>query len=171
MTPDQLLSLLPPLLAKRLEPQRDAIAQTAAAAALPPQWMPELVRVWACSDFVADGCRHQPQLLPELYASGDLQRRYPPFTYAERLRSLLAEVTDEVQLQRQLRRFRRREMIRIAWRDLAGHSDLDEVTAELSALADACIALALMNDSRQSRTMILPIWAISSRRVCCMNDV
>ncbi len=143
MTPDQLLSLLPPLLAKRLEPQRDAIAQTAAAAALPPQWMPELVRVWACSDFVADGCRHQPQLLPELYASGDLQRRYPPFTYAERLRSLLAEVTDEVQLQRQLRRFRRREMIRIAWRDLAGHSDLDEVTAELSALADACIALAL----------------------------
>jgi len=145
VTPDHVLSLLPPLLAERIEPQYAAIAQTVAAAALPPELVPELVRVWACSDFVADGCRYQPHLLPELHASGDLQRRYSPATYVERLRLLLTGVADEAQLQQQLRRFRRREMVRIAWRDLAGHSELAEVTADLSALADACIDLSLQH--------------------------
>ncbi len=44
---------------------------------------------------------------------------------------------------RQLRLFRRREMIRIAWRDLAGWSDLGETLQDLTALADASIQFAL----------------------------
>ena len=42
-----------------------------------------------------------------------------------------------------LRRLRRRELVRIAWRDLAGLAPLDETLRELSALADAAIASAL----------------------------
>ena len=41
-----------------------------------------------------------------------------------------------------LRRFRRRHMVRIAWRDIAGWADLDETLSDLSALADACIQFA-----------------------------
>jgi glutamate-ammonia-ligase adenylyltransferase len=41
-----------------------------------------------------------------------------------------------------LRNFRRRHMVRIAWRDIAGWADLDETLQELSALADACIDYA-----------------------------
>ena len=41
-----------------------------------------------------------------------------------------------------LRRFRRRHMVRIAWRDIAGWADLDETLRDLSALADACIEFA-----------------------------
>ena len=41
-----------------------------------------------------------------------------------------------------LRRFRRRHMVRIAWRDIAGWADLDETLHDLSALADACIQFA-----------------------------
>ena len=41
-----------------------------------------------------------------------------------------------------LRSFRRREMVRIAVRDLAGISDLDDTMADLSALAAATIDVA-----------------------------
>jgi glutamate-ammonia-ligase adenylyltransferase len=42
-----------------------------------------------------------------------------------------------------LRRFRRTEGVRIAWRDLAGLAAIDDTLAEQSALADACIRIAL----------------------------
>jgi glutamate-ammonia-ligase adenylyltransferase len=47
-----------------------------------------------------------------------------------------------------LRTFRRREMVRIAVRDMAGICDLDDTMADLSALAAAAIdgALALLFD-------------------------
>jgi glutamate-ammonia-ligase adenylyltransferase len=51
----------------------------------------------------------------------------------------LAEVEDEDSLMRRLRHCRRREMVRIAWRDLAGWADLAETMADLSAFADACL--------------------------------
>jgi glutamate-ammonia-ligase adenylyltransferase len=41
-----------------------------------------------------------------------------------------------------LRVYRRREMVRIAWRDLAGWTDLAQTVADLSSLADACLEQA-----------------------------
>ena len=55
----------------------------------------------------------------------------------------LADLADEAALREALRRLRQREMLRIAWRDLAGWADLDETLTALSALADACIDGAL----------------------------
>ena len=46
-------------------------------------------------------------------------------------------------LQRLLRNFRQREMVRIAWRDLSGRAALAETMADLSAFADACIDCSL----------------------------
>ncbi|TLY64102.1 MAG: hypothetical protein E6K48_00325, partial [Gammaproteobacteria bacterium] len=43
----------------------------------------------------------------------------------------------------ELRRWRRREFVRIAWRDLAGWADLTETLGDLTAFADAAIAAAL----------------------------
>jgi glutamate-ammonia-ligase adenylyltransferase len=42
-----------------------------------------------------------------------------------------------------LRRFKRRELLRVAVRDLAGRVAVEEVAAELAALADACLEAAL----------------------------
>jgi glutamate-ammonia-ligase adenylyltransferase len=42
-----------------------------------------------------------------------------------------------------LRRFRRREMVRIIWRDLAGWASLEEVLGDLSQLAEDCLNSAL----------------------------
>lgn len=103
----------------------------------------ELPRVWALSEFVSRVCLRNPQVLPELTASGDLARPYGRDGHRERLRAWLAEVADEPALHRGLRRFREREMLRIAWRDLSGRAGLAEVLQDLSRLADCCLDEAL----------------------------
>ncbi len=115
-----------------------------AAGLTPPEAaLASLPRVWACSEFVARNCVRHPTLLNDLVESGDLQRSYPETGYRERLAPLVAEVEDETALMVRLRTFRRREMVRIAWRDLAGWADLEEILRELSWLADACVQGAL----------------------------
>jgi len=99
--------------------------------------------VWACSEFVARTCALQPALLHELEQSGDLERAYAAHELRGRIEALADELDTEEKLYRALRRLRRREAVRVAWRDLAGWADLDEVMAAMSELADACIQLAL----------------------------
>jgi len=100
-----------------------------------------ILKVCLCSRFVRDSWLRQPDLLPELLAGGDLLSALRRQHYSTELQT--KTIAGEVELSKQLRLFRRREMVRIAWRDLAGWADLDETLADLSALAEACIARAL----------------------------
>jgi glutamate-ammonia-ligase adenylyltransferase len=95
-------------------------------------------RVWFASEFVAASCARTPELLDRLIADGHLTRS---LTFADFAGDLGASVdgTNEIEVMDSLRRFRRRHMVRIAWRDIAGEADLDETLAELTALADACL--------------------------------
>lgn len=102
-----------------------------------------LAKVWACSDFVAKTCVRYPAMLAELVDNGHLQARCQPGYFAAQLARMLDDVTDDNSLGVSLRRFRRREMVRIAWRDLAGWADLDETLRDLSALAAACVDEAI----------------------------
>jgi glutamate-ammonia-ligase adenylyltransferase len=108
---------------------------------LPTDISNSLVKVWASSEFIATSCTRNPKLLQELCESGDLTRSYPSDYYAKQLSQ--QTITDEAALMKALRDFRRREMVRIAWRDLAGWSELSETLTELSWLADSCIQTAL----------------------------
>ena len=106
-----------------------------------------LKRAFAFSNFIARSCTHNPALLAELVESGDLHRKYPTDHYTHKLKKFLSglsELEKEAKLFSILRRFRLREMIRIAWRDLAGWADFSRTMADLSALADACINQALL---------------------------
>jgi len=47
------------------------------------------------------------------------------------------------EIQKTLRLFRNREMVRIAWRDISGRADLFETMEDLSSLADACLDWAI----------------------------
>ena len=98
-------------------------------------------KVWCCSEFIAESCKRKPELLLDLVNSGDLENPYNQQTYLAKLAEF--ELTDEAELMTKLRHFRRREMVRIAWRDLAGWADLGETLMDLSLLADACIQFAL----------------------------
>jgi glutamate-ammonia-ligase adenylyltransferase len=103
----------------------------------------QLKQVWEASEYVAQSCTRDPGLLERLVESGDLHRQYPAGELATRLGGRLAGVLDEPALQRSLRRFRRREMVRIIWRDIARLAPLSETLEDLSALADACIVESL----------------------------
>ena len=100
-----------------------------------------IVKVWCSSLFIAESCIRRPQLLLELSTSGDLLRPYPDHHFTQQLVQL--QCTNEAELMQSLRQFRQREMIRIAWRDLAGWAPLSETLLDVSLLADACIQYAL----------------------------
>ncbi len=104
-----------------------------------PEFCRQLLRVLAFSDFAADSVLRDPTLLAELSAGGELQQTNGAGRVAARLASVLFETADADDLSGRLRRFRRRELVRIAWRDIVGLADLTETTADLSALAEACL--------------------------------
>jgi glutamate-ammonia-ligase adenylyltransferase len=110
---------------------------------VPGDWQYSAAQVLACSEFVARACQSRPGLLPELLGSGDLQRVYASGELPSRARHAIAACADEAALKQVLRQLRQRELLRIAWRDLAGWAKLEEVVGTLSALADVCLDAAL----------------------------
>ena len=103
------------------------------------QILAALQRVFAFSNFVAQNCIRDPSLISALIESGDLQQSYSQKDYNRRLKKILVNVQDEASLIHLLRVYRRREMIRIAFRDLSGWVDLSETVSDLSHLADVCL--------------------------------
>ena len=100
-----------------------------------------LVKVCCCSQFVRDYALRNPILFFDLITSGDLLSAHRREYYQNI--SGLDTIKDEASLMKQLRLFRNREMVRIAWRDLAGWAGLDETLLDLTALAEICIQTAL----------------------------
>lgn len=133
---------LPPLAAlpAQLQPLADR-----ARSVLPASWpsirQEALQRVCACSDFVYEQAVRDPQLLPALADSGELERAFVPGELRGQLQALLADCADEDELGRRLRRFRNRQQVRIVWRDISRQAGLAETCRDLSDLADACIDL------------------------------
>jgi glutamate-ammonia-ligase adenylyltransferase len=113
-------------------------------------------RVWEASEFVALSCARAPETLADLLASGDLDRALTPGDLDRSLTEALHELeaaaaADDERLKRALRRFRRRQMVRIVWRDLAGAAPLEETLEDLSELADVCIRRTLALLERWAR--------------------
>ena len=96
------------------------------------------LRVFAGSDFVVDSIVRDAQLLPQLLAraSSQLGGALPL------LHRSAVSGGDENQFMSALRLWRRAELTRIAWRDLAGWSPLSETLWALSQAADKAIAAA-----------------------------
>jgi glutamate-ammonia-ligase adenylyltransferase len=135
------------LLERRLEtlaaqggvPAGEAGSNEAIASSLP--------LVWACSDFVAESCLRDRHLLSWLAAQGRLLE----VATNEWLRADFAAsdgsadegaAADDAAFMDSIRRFRRRQLVRIAWRDLASLTDVETVLRELTLLADVCISAA-----------------------------
>ncbi len=135
---------LPDILKKDLEIKWEAFKNSSEKAKLNPPQNPQmqitLRRVFALSNFVADNCIRDPVLISELIDSGDLERRYAQKEYDQKLKTILSRIKDEAALSRYLRSYRRREMLRIAFRDLCGWCNLAETVADLSNMADTCLA-------------------------------
>lgn len=127
---------------------KQILEQLDAALALDDAWLVEnadiaavLLRVCVSSCFVVEQLLKTPTLLTDKDALANLRAGERRQAYAEVLAQ--SKVLDEASLMQALRWFRRREMVRIAWRDLSGWASLDETLLDLTALADACIQFAL----------------------------
>ncbi len=134
----------------------------------------DLYRVWSGSEFVALHCLRQPALFQALVDSGDLLASYDDYILHERCLKNLQEVTAtsverEADLHRQLRHFRRYEMLRIIWRDLSRRAEMLETTRDMSRLADAVIQATLgkLHDWL-AETWGRPVGAVSGTEQCML---
>ncbi|HXY76584.1 MAG TPA: bifunctional [glutamate--ammonia ligase]-adenylyl-L-tyrosine phosphorylase/[glutamate--ammonia-ligase] adenylyltransferase [Steroidobacteraceae bacterium] len=150
MTPGLALSAELTALVERSLEALNADPTTRAALEQAPRAIAQSLRtVLAGSDFLAQSLRSEPGLLAELIRSGDLERRLAPEEFTARAPLLPHDpAAAEALALRELRRWRRREFTRIAWRDLAGWAELSETFADLTAFADAAIAVALAHARR-----------------------
>ena len=91
-----------------------------------------LAHVCAASDFIARSVSTDPKLLPALIGSRDLERSLSPSDFGARAPQV-PSATDgaEADWMAELRRWRRREFVRIAWRDLASWAPLAETLADI----------------------------------------
>jgi glutamate-ammonia-ligase adenylyltransferase len=137
---------IPAVLLPALEAAESRYRENGGSPERPPAAVAEsLSRVWASSPFVAQNCAREPRLLEELATSGALN---DPASPAARVKEQIKDVADERMLMSRLRQVRRREMTRIAWRDLAGWADLSETLRDLSDLADTLAQGALTHLSK-----------------------
>ena len=95
---------------KQWQQWQEAVRDRGIVAGLDGSFVDALKQVWEASDYVAQSCLRDPELLTQLIQSGVLARGYTDGEMAERLREHLEGVSDEVSLHRQLRRFRRQQM-------------------------------------------------------------
>jgi glutamate-ammonia-ligase adenylyltransferase len=121
-----------------IQDNADAVAALAQSPEVVRQSLP---RMLACSEFIANSCARDGDLLATLLAH-DLTAARLPGHDAGRIRELVALAASESEQMRELRTWRRREMVRIAWRDLAGWTSAEETLRDLSGLADAQISVA-----------------------------
>jgi len=148
-----------------LHSYHEAVSEAGLRQSLSPDLIKVLFRVWACSDFVAQSCIRHPDMLEELLRSSDLIIDYAEDDYRRRVEDAANDAQSEDELGELLSRLHLRETLRIAWRDLAGWADLDEIMGDLSRLADAIVNLAVNQlDKWQAAEWGMPIGAESGKR-------
>jgi [glutamine synthetase] adenylyltransferase / [glutamine synthetase]-adenylyl-L-tyrosine phosphorylase len=108
-------------------------------AALPAHFRAELPRVAAGSEFIASVLIQDPQAL-EWFGRHE-QPSAARIANAD-YESRAAAAPTVAEAQRTLREWRRREMLRIAWRDVTGRAGVTETLHALSDFADAAIRAA-----------------------------
>lgn len=114
----------------------DRLPQDFPQAALSPQAKAAMT----FSDFLAQSFATYPQWLSELESAPPLADEW--LHYADWLQTALADVSDENSLMRELRLFRRRIMVRIAWAQALSLVSTESSLQQLSHLAETLIVAA-----------------------------
>ena len=102
----------------------------------------QLLVICGSSPFLSGIICKDPGLLKELFIDNSIDQRRDETSSLAALREQVDAHTSSADLFTILRRFKRREILRIAARDLNDLAPLEEVTLELSALAQASLQVA-----------------------------
>ncbi len=107
---------------------------------LPGSTLEKAAKLWAGSDFAFEQCLKHPDIL---FFPDKCLAPFSSGSHHQNLEDLIRSTTDEVDLIQKLRIYRNREMVRIIYRDLNRLASMQETTADLSEMADACVDKAL----------------------------
>ncbi len=95
--------------------------------------------VFISSRFVHNSCLRDPELILDLHKTGRLTSRTSDKDYSQLVEKALEGSSSLDDMGIRLRRLRRMEMVRIAWRDIARLAGLQETMKDLTAFASACL--------------------------------
>lgn len=148
-----------------------------------------LARVLAISTFALDTLARYPHWLTELDISGELDASPEREELANELQEALEKADDEEAMQRSIRRFRRKRMLGVIWRDLnrvSSYTMWDTATA-VSQLAELCLDAALTwleqfyaprwglpaprSDGSPQRLVILGMGKLGARELNLSSDI
>ena len=132
-----------------------------------PVLVSEFTRVCRLSNYVYQSVNRYPELIADLFSSEDTIGSREEGWYLKSLAGLLQETSDD--FDQKLREFRRREMIRVIFRDFSRRSDLIETTRDLSLFAEASIHTALLYHYQNNVTRFgTPISADGDAQQMCV---
>jgi len=106
---------------------------------LSPSQQQQTQQAFALSDFIANSCISQPQLLLELWQQDLLNSALDETVMRAQLSEQLAPQLSDDGAKKVLRQFRRQQMVLIAWRDLLLQQPVTDSFAQVSAVADSCV--------------------------------
>lgn len=109
----------------------------------PSRLQSEAEHVFGCSEFVSESFARDATLWADLAREDALERAREAGQWCWPAAGRPSPEASESEIMSWLRRWRRRELVRIAWRDLAGRASLEETLADLSAFADEAVATAM----------------------------
>jgi [glutamine synthetase] adenylyltransferase / [glutamine synthetase]-adenylyl-L-tyrosine phosphorylase len=109
-----------------------------------------LCTVLGTSRLLGDLLARHPELLTEMADPQRLAAARDPAELIAQASAIVARHPDPAAAWDGLRRFKRRELVRVAVRDLTGDLPVEQVGAELSALAQACLAAGLLVARREA---------------------
>jgi glutamate-ammonia-ligase adenylyltransferase len=125
-----------------------------------PAALDALIRVVGASPYLADVLVRNPEYFEILTATDWLRTPREPQAVREELQGISAAFDGEAAQADAVRRFRRRELLRIGAADLCGLNDLETTTRQLSDLADAVVAQCLQIAERAEGGADLIVFAM-----------
>ena len=100
---------------------------------------PELLYVLSMSEFVAKTLIQYPEECAQLVRAGFLEHGYLSYDATDAIKEQIVVGLPEPELKRRLRVLRRTRMMALAWRDLTGRADIEEIFVALSNLAEGIV--------------------------------
>ena len=151
---------------------------------LDPRTTEILVQIFSTSQYFSDLLIQEPAWLAWLRAGAE--RRDRPALVADLWAELKAAPDDDEARRLTLRRFRRRELLRIGYNDIVHDRPLENTTLDLSHLADACVEAAYRlardraearfgaakgPDDRAARFVVLGLGKLGGRELNYSSDI
>lgn len=138
--PDRVLVSLQRFLEAAMGPQTHLALMATA-----PRYTLLLVTIFDQSHFLTDIICRNPEYTLLIWEEVDLSEARPVESMLHELQAQLAAFPDFVTRCQSMRRFKRREILRIGVRELYSHASMASITEDLSNLADAALEAAVLS--------------------------